>query len=277
MDTMITSPETAGETAVTETPGQTPGTEHADSGKDVSEGGESQGSAEGNQEQSGGRRKWSMQDEVKELRAQRRELREQLNSFGSVREELAALREEMNRQRQSGPAKAPSNFWQDPDGTLDSKLDERIERLQNNMLERFEMTREQEVARQAHVQEVASSTEFIRSQQGYDPSDDEDLVEIIDAMPKKTRENSDPQTIAEYAWYKLQAQRGVGNKTLAKSRASSVQGQPPGVGFGRKVWSKTEFDAACDLLEKSSSSATDPKNAELLKELESAHKEGRVR
>lgn len=274
MDTTITSPETSGGTAVTETPEQSTGPGSAAPEIPSTESGSSQGSTEGNQEQTGGRRKWSMQDEVKELRAQRRELREQLNSFGNMREELMALREEMNRQRQSNPVKTPTNFWQDPEGTIAEKLQAMRDDLRESITSEFHTTREQEFARQAHQQEVVSSAEFIRSQQGYDPSDDEDLIEIIEAIPPRTRANSDPQTIAEYAWYKLQAQRGMGNRSLAKNRASSVQGQPPGAGFGRKIWNKADFDAALDLLEKN---PLDPKNTELMKELESAHKEGRVR
>lgn len=274
MDNTITSPETSGGTAVTETPAQPTGTENAVSENIQVEGGEPQGSSESSQQQESGRRKWSMQDEVKELRAQRRELREQLNSFGSVREELANLREEMNRQRNPGTAKTPANFWQDPEGTLEAKLDERLERLQSSMFDRFDRTREQEYAQQALRQEQASATEFIRAQKGYNSQDDEDLIEIIEAMPKRTRDNSDPQTIAEYAWYKLQASRGIGDRSTLKRQAASVQGQPPGQGFGKKTWNKAEFDAACDMVEKN---PNDPKNTELLNELMSANKEGRVK
>src|ERR1017187_9875075 len=115
-------------------------------------------------------------------------------------------------------------------------------------------------------QEQASAAEFIRSQQGYDPTDDEDLIEIIETIPN--RQHLSPQWVAEYAWMKLQGKRGVGDRSLQKQRASGVQGQPPGVGFGRKVWSKADFDAALDMIEKA---PQDPKHNELIKELESAH------
>lgn len=274
MDTTITTAdETQSEATVTATPAQSTGTESVASENTQTEGGSPQGSTEGSQQDGQtGRKRWSIQDEVKELRAQRRELRERLSSFDEVRNELAQLREEMTRRTRPTTAKDPARFWQDPEGTLDSKLDERLERLQNNMFERLEMTREQEYARQALEQEQRSATEFIRTQKGYDPADDDELVEIIAEIPNK--QHLSPQWVAEFAWLKLQQSRGVGDRTLAKQRASAVQGQPPGVGFGRKVWSKADFDAACDMLEKN---PTDPKNSELLKELESAHKEGRVR
>lgn len=272
MGTVITSPETSGGTAVTETPEQSTGPGDAVPEQKSTDGGGEQSSTEGGQEQGGGRRKWSIHDEVKELRAQRRELRERLGSFEQVREELAQLREKLERQNQTGTAKTPANFWQDPEGTLDAKLTEKLERLQEQMFQRFDTTREQEYAQQALRQEQASAAEFIRSQKGYSPEDDEDLIEIIEAIPN--RQHLSPSWVAEFAWMKLQQSRGVGDKSALKARASGIQGQPPGAGFGRKTWSRAEFDAACDMLEKN---PHDPKNAELLKELESAHKEGRVR
>ena len=39
-------------------------------------------------------------------------------------------------------------------------------------------------------------------------------------------------------------EKGVGSRSLAKARASTVIGQPPGVGLGGKIWNKSEFDAA---------------------------------
>lgn len=243
--------------------------------KETEAGGE-QSTAEGSQEKvEGGRKRWSIQDEVKELRAQRRELRDQVRASEDVRQELAQLREELNRQRQPGTAKTPANFWQDPEARLQSLRDEirdEIGEQNRGLMDAFHQTREQEYAKQVLAQEQASASEFIRTQKGYDPSDDEDLIEIIEAVPN--RQNLSPSWVAEYAWLKLQAQRGVGDKSLVKQRASGVQGQPPGVGFGRKVWSKAEYEATLDQIEKT---PTNPKWNEIIAELESAHKEGRVR
>lgn len=273
MDTMITSESTDSGTAVTETPAQSTGTENAVSENTQTPNGSSQERTEGSQQEVGqGRKRWSVQDEIKELRAQRRELREQLSSFGSVRDELSALREEMNRRNQSPTAKTPANFWQDPEAALDTRLQALRDELTESMTSAFHTTREQEFQQQALRQEQASAAEFIRTQQGYHPQDDEDLIEIIENIPN--RQHLSPQWVAEFAWLKLQQSRGVGDRSLAKQRASGVQGQPPGQGFGRKQWSRQEFDNAVDVIEKS---PHDPKNSELLKELEAAHKEGRVK
>lgn len=269
--TTIESPSTAETTGS----GQSADQGQAAPENNQTEGGGEQSSTEGSQQQSGGRRKWSMQDEVKELRSQRRELREQLSQFGSVREELAALREELNRRQQPGTAKTPANFWQDPEGALDSRLQSLRDELRESITSEFHTTREQEFQRAQLAQETASATEFIRSQQGYDSSDDEDLIEII---KENGLSNLGPARAARTAWALLQQSRGVGDRSLQKRQAASVQGQPPGVGFGRKNWNKSEFDQAVDLVDqKLRSNPNDPKMNELFNELMAAHKEGRVK
>lgn len=269
-------------TAATATADQTTATEQAGSETNGTEGGEGQPSTDSGQQQAGqGRKRWSIQDEVKELRAQRRELRQRDSEWGerfnSVQEELRLMREAQAAQRQTGPAKTPANFFADPEARLQAlrdELKEVVAEQNRGLMNAFHETREQEYARQEHLQKSASAAEFIRSQQGYDPSDEEDLVEIINEIPKRTRDNSDPQMIAEYAWFKLNQTRGVGNKGLQKRQAAGVQGQPPGVGFGKKNWNKSEFDQAVDLVEKN---PHDPKMTELFNELMAAHKEGRVK
>jgi hypothetical protein len=234
-----------------------------------------QSTAEGSgQEASQGRKRWSIQDEVKELRAQRRELREQLSQFGSVRDELASLREELNRRNQPPGQKTPANFWQDPEGTIAEKLQAMRDDLRESITSEFHTTREQEFQQQALNQERAQALEFIRSQKGYDASDEDILADIIMDLPERMRLNASPMYLAEYAWMKLNSQRGVGDRSLAKQRASGVQGQPPGTGFGRKIWNKAEYEDALNQIEKT---PTDPKWNDLIKELEAAHKENRVR
>lgn len=281
MDTTLTSDSSTSVesgTAVTDTPAQPTGTENAASENTQAEGGTEQSSTESGQQETGqGRKRWSIQDEVKELRAQRRELREQVASFGSMQEEMRQLREELTRRGQPQTAKTPANFFADPEARLQALKDEiqEVVASQNaSLMDAFHQTREQEYARQEQIQKSASAAEFIRSQQGYDPQDDEDIIEIIGELPKKMRDNTEPQALAEYAWYKLQTSRGVGNKSLQKRQAAGIQGQPPGVGFGRKTWNRAEFDAAVNTVEKS---PHDPKMTELFNELMAAHKEGRVK
>lgn len=273
MDNTITASESQDSgTAETATAEQSTATENAASETKQTEGGTEQSSAEGSQSQGQERRKWSIQDEVKELRAQRRELRERLSSFDEMRNELSQLRDSVNRRDKPEVAKTPANFWQDPEGTLDAKLTEKLERLQEQMFQRFDTTREQQEQIHHLRQEQASATEFIRTQKGYSAQDDEDLIEIIEGIPN--RQNLSPTMVAEYAWMKLQQSRGVGDRSSLKRQAAGVQGQPPGRGFGEKQWTKAEFENAVDLVAKN---PTDPKHSDLIKELESAHRDGRVR
>lgn len=279
MDDIMTvdSPTTIG-TAETTTPEQSASPGSAAPETNQTEGGTEQSSTESSQQQVAQRRKFSMQDQVKELRAERRELREQLASFGSMREELAALREEMTRRNQPITAKTPANFFADPEARLQALKDEiqEVVASQNaGLMDAFHRTREEEYAEQSRKAETASATEFIRSQQGYDASDDEDLIEII-------KENGlaqlGPTKAANIAWSLLQQSRGVGDRSLQKRQAAGIQGQPPGVGFGRKTWNKNEFDQAVDLVDqKLRANPNDPKMNELFNELMTAHKEGRVK
>lgn len=259
-------------TAETTAPEQSTGPENAASENTETNGSGSQESTDDAQQgQSQGRKRWSMQDTVKELRAERRELRDRLQSFQTQLEELKQVRESANRPGQNPAAKTPANFWQDPEGTLEAKLDERLARMQDAMFERFSTTREQEHAQQALRQEQATGVEFIRAQKGYSPEDDEDLIEIIEENGLRSLA---PMQAAKTAWALLQQSRGVIDRSLAKARAAGVQGQAPGTGLGKKTWSQAEYDAALNMIEKD---IHNPKHNELIKELEAAHKENRVK
>ena len=269
-DTFITpdSGSAGGETTATIEAPQTGASGQVAPETQESEAGGGQPTAEGGQAETGQRRGKSLMDEVKELRAQRRELREQVRSFDTVRQELAELRERLDRQNQPAPGKDPGRYWRDPEAVIEEKLG----RLRDELAGTFQMSREQEWQAAQLRQEQESAAEFIRSQANYHSDDDEELIEIIEQIPN--RQALSPQWVAEYAWLKLQQSRGIGNKTVAKHRASGVQGQPPGTGYGQKTWSKAEFDQALNMIEKN---PNDPKFNELIKELEAAHKEGRVR
>jgi hypothetical protein len=267
-------------TAVTQPSEQTADTGNAAPETNGSEGGEGQPSTDSGQGQTGtGRKRWSIQDEVKELRAQRRELREQVASFGQMQEELRQMREDMARRAQpQSPAKTPANFFADPEARLQAlrdELKEVVAEQNRGLMEAFHTTREQEYAQQERLRESASAAEFIRSQQGYDASDDEDLIEII---KENKLDSLGPTKAANIAWALLQQSRGIGDKSLQKRQAASVQGQPPGVGFGRKTWNKSEFDQAVDTVESGMrKNPNDPSMNKLFDELMAAHKEGRVK
>lgn len=268
-------------TAETETtPPQTgvagSGTQLGAEGEPQSDAGGPQGPTEDGQSQTGPRRGWSKVDEIRDLRAWRREARQREAGYQS---EIAAVRQQLEELRQlqqpgpKGTARTPADFWQDPLAAQERLLEERLGGMEERLLERFQMSREMEAQRQEIAQRQESAVEFIRSQPNYAREDDEDLIDIIESIPVQKRQLMDPEWIAEWAWLKLNQERGVGDRSAAKRRASSVIGQPPGVGLAGKVWSKAEFDATVDALEKQGHKA----DQKLLDELMSAAKEGRVK
>jgi hypothetical protein len=275
MDTTLTSdtPTTdSSGTAETTTPDVSTGTETAASENNQADSGTSQERTEGSQQEQSGRRKpWSMQDTVKELRAERRELRSNLQEMQSQLQELREAREAANRRPSGQVEKTPADFWADPESRIRAIQEERLSAMEERMVQRFQQTREQEYQQQAIQREVAQGIEFIQSQKSYSTDDDEDIAEIVETHGLR---NLPPMNRAQAAWAILQQSRGVSDRSVAKQRASGVQGQAPGQGFGRKTWSKSEFDNAIDLVSKN---PNDPKHNDLIKELEAAHKEGRVK
>lgn len=242
-----------------------------------SQAGTSQERSENGQSNQGqGRKKWTPIDEIRDLRAWRREARQRETTYQSELSTVRQQLDELKQLQQSGPGKTarnPADFWQDPEARIQSALDERLERLEGSLLERFSMSREQEAQQQALVREQESAVEFIRSQSNYSREDEEDLIDIIESVPLAERQNTSPTRMAQWAWFTLMNQRGVGDRSQAKQRAGTVIGQPPGVGLAGKQWSQAEFDKAVDTLEKQGAKADD----KLLAELVAAAKEGRVR
>ena len=284
-DTVITSAPVdiipGGASTVTETPGQqTPvvgsGTELNGESSRQSEPSGSQDSTDDSQGNTGERRGWSKLDEIRELRASRREAREReaatLTELQQLRQQFEQLRQAQQQPRTGKPERDPSKFWQDPEASIQSALDERLERLQESMVERFQTTREEEYAQQALNYERGQAVEFIRSQKGYSQEDDEDLIEIIH---ENGLSNLSPMQAARAAWSIFQQEKGIGDRSALKAQASGVVGQPPGVGLGKKVWSSAEYERTLDDLMKNPKYLID--HPELEAELMSAQREGRVR
>lgn len=266
-------------TAVTGTPDQSTGTENAASESTVETGASTEPSggqptAEDGQNANGeggtNRRRPSIYDTVKELRAERREARVRETEFLRQIQELRQAMEQANAPKPGVSERNPADFWQDPEGRLERLMEDRLGRLEEGLAGRFEQSREAREQEQVLNQERSEAVEFIRSQKGYSSDDDEDLIDIINEQGLQTLS---PKQAAKAAWAIFQQDRGVGDRSLAKARATGVVGQPPGVGFGRKVWSKAEYDQTIDALERNPKGLTKELEAELL----SAAREGRVR
>ena len=279
-DTVITSgEETTSGTAETTAPEQTTGQEPAAS-ETTSDAGREQSTSEDGQPEQGKGRKWSVYDEIKELRAQRREWRQSQQAqearYNQLVEELRQFREAQNRPDPGKAGQARKNFWEDPDGSIDARLEEKLSRLEESLANRFDSVRQQEAFEAELHQKRSGAVEFIRSQEGYDPQDDEDIAEIIRSIPNG--QQMDPQMVAEYAWFKFKQARGIGDRSVARARASSVTGQPPGAGMGKKQYTQAEFDQAVDQAQEMlRRNPNDPKINAYIDELHSAYRDGRVK
>lgn len=273
-DTVLTvgSGEPATGTAVTETPVQTTGTEQAasESGQtESSDGGSSKGSTDNSQQEQTQRRGWSKVDEIRELRQDRRQLRERESSLLQEIAELRAMRNE-SAKGNGNAARTPANFWQDPEAVLEARIKENMESLREAITGEFRQVRESDYQTQALNQERGQAVEFIRSQKGYSQDDDDELIHIIEENGLSTL---NPMQAAKAAWSIYQQERGVGDRSVQKRQAASVMGQPPGAGLGKKIWSQTEYDRTLDELMKNPMKMTTELEAELM----GAAREGRVR
>lgn len=264
-------------TAVTGTPDQSTGSENAASQEpngSSTEPSTSQGSAEDGQQGDGQggttRRRPSIYDTVKELRAERREQRAQTQELLRQIQELREAREQASAPRPNPSERNPADFWQDPEGRIEAKLQAMRDEIREGIVGELHNVRQIDHETATLNQERSEAVEFIHSQKGYSPEDDEDLIDII---AENGLGSLPPKQGARAAWAIFQQDRGVGDRSLAKQRASGVVGQPPGVGFGRKVWSRAEYDQTIDALERNPKGLTKELETELL----SAAREGRVR
>lgn len=276
-DTYITSApaevvESAG-TTVTQDPGtQTTGVGDVDpntGNTGESKAGSPQGSTDdGQQDQSS--RRWSKVDEIKELRSQRREMRQQMETLRSEIDEMRAAREQMSRPEKQSVERTPANFWQDPEAVFESKLQTLRDELRESIVGEFHNVRQFDQAQASLNQERREAVEFIHSQKGYSPEDEEELIEIIQ---EKRLGGLQPMDAAEIAWSLLQQRRGIGDRSALKRQASGVVGQPPGAGVSGKIWSQAEYDRTLNELERNPMKLTKELETELL----AAHREGRVK
>ena len=125
-------------TAVTETPAPETGSGSAAPETQSPEAGGSKDSPEDGQQNQGQRRGWSKVDEIRDLRAWRREARQREAGYQSelagVRQQLDELRQ-LQQPNQGKTARNPSDFWQDPEAALQRNLEERLGGLEERLLD----------------------------------------------------------------------------------------------------------------------------------------------
>jgi hypothetical protein len=281
-DTMsgtVEAPSTSSGAAETNGAGVQPGQGEAaprNLGTGVESAGDPQGSAEGGQSDNGvkdERRNRLMvdRDELLGLRGDRRTLRNKVAELEAKLSELQAGGP--SRQPQPETKKTEQDFWADPNArfmSLEEKLNSLEDRVAEKVSRSFQNVREQDSAAARLHQERSEAVKLIHSQPGWDKADDEVLIDIVQefglgALP--------PIQGAKAALALFREQRGIGDKSQARSRAASLTGAP-GDASGGKFWSKAEVDRLLDIELKK---PADKMNQDLIEQIKAAQAEGRIR
>lgn len=189
------------------------------------------GSASG---QDGRQRGKSVFSQMRELKSQLRDQRGYWESeVGQLKRQLEEFRAQIGR---GSPVEKRSKWsWDAPD----QYLDERLNQLEQNLEQKFEQTQAQREEMSVRQQEITEAAKFIRSQKGMTEDDIQDIRDILKSNPQL--ENLAPMDQAEFALFKWQKERGIGDKTAQKNRASSVTGSGT-QGTGPKMWTESEIE-----------------------------------
>lgn len=244
--------------------GQT-GTGEAGASQDGSEDGRAGGADDRSQRR-------TKRGEIEALREDRRELRGRVSELMRSIDELKTMQRESSGRtasRSAGTSAGPrtKQFWDDPDARF-NEIGERIEKMQENFQNLLQEARESERAQVMLDTERDQAVEWVRTQKGYTPEDEGDLIDIIhenglDQLP--------PMRAVRIALSMLRDERGISDKAVTRARATSVAGKPP-VG-GKKMWSAQELDSVLDDCIKHPEKLT----PELEREIRDAQMEGRIR
>lgn len=229
------------------------------------------GTSEGGEGQTRRRQLLIDRDEILGLRTDRRQLRSQLADMQAMLEELRAGG--ASTQPKPGTAKTEQGFFENPDSrfqSLEEKLDSLEERITNRVSKQFENVRHQDSQAAQLNQEKSEAVKLVHSQQGWDEADDQVLIDIIEEYGLGILP---PLKGAEAALALFYKQKGVGDKSQARSRAASIVGAP-GASGSAKVWPQAEVER---LLEIEMRKPADKMNQALIAEIKLAQAEDRIR
>lgn len=233
-----------GEATEKETPQETGGTESvaSESGQpEQDRAGGSQDSAEGGQVegQPNRQRGPSKLDTIRELRAKLRDQRTAFDSeVGSIRTQLDEMKAMIAAR--GGDKKPSKTFWEAPEEVLDERFSNQSKTLKEEILQEIRQGREQDQTTSTWKQETSEAAKFIQGQKGMTREDHEDIAEIIRSTPAMA--NMRPQERADYALFLWQKEKGIGDRSGLKARASTTVGAPPAAG-GQKTWTEAEVEA----------------------------------
>jgi len=258
------SPETG---SVAPEGGQNPSGESAGDSQEFSEG----GSDDGRQGRFSGRSKLGT---IRELRAKLREERSQRESLvGDLQSRLdnleAKLRPAQNDQRPS------RTFWEAPEDVSRELTRAELKSFKEELLGELRQTEQEREQTAEWKQETSEATKFIRTQKGLTPEDEEEVADIVRSTPSMM--NLRPMERAEYAMFLWQKQKGIGDKSSIKARASTVAGSTTSTG-GKRIWTDADMKREIDKFSGSKWTPEQVKAFDVLnREFEDAVRENRLK
>jgi hypothetical protein len=215
-------------------------------------------------------------DTIRELRSRLREQKTYWESeVGSLKEQLQTIQQTLASA--SNGKKPGKTFWEAPEDVIDEKLDGKLTAFEKRLLETINKRESLNQETTQWKQEGQEAAEFIQKQKGMTPDDIQMIEDLVRETP--AMQGMRPMERAEYALFLWQKQRGIGNNSLAKARASMVVGQPPASG-GPRQWTKAAIDAEMAKFPNDPKNWTPEQNKafdEFERELRQARLEGRMK
>lgn len=261
----------------TETPEVAQGTESVASGNEQQPSG-SQDPAEGGQvdSQPSRQRGPTKLDTIRELRAERREREQRYQSeMGDLKTQLQEMKAML--QSRDGNKKPSKTFWEAPEEVLDERINGHLSEFEKRLLGQLNTTKQADQEATQWEQEKFKAAEFIQSQKGITPEDQEDITELIRSTPAMLQMR--PQERAEYGLFLWQKQKGIGDRTALKQKASTVVGAPSA--GGEKVWTEADITRAVDEFNKTPMDKWSPDQIQKFdafeREIREAQRQGRVK
>lgn len=263
--------------AETTTAGIPLATESAASGTE-GKAGEPQGSPEigSATEQETRQRGPSKMDTIRQLRQERREMRQYWESeVGQLKQQL----EEFRKMQSTGqPGQQPrKKFFEAPEEYLESELETKLSAMEKRLLDHFGNREIKNQETTEWRQETSEAEKFILNQKGLTQEDVSDIEDIV--RETSSMQNLRPMERAKYAWFLWKENHGISDRSANKARASTVSGLPPAAG-GLKTWTESEIEAEIKKFPPNPKdySADDEKRFKTLdNELKRAYREGRVK
>lgn len=277
MDTtgVIDQQSTGEATAKTETESSVTGTvapegsqgqqDNAGISQEVSEGGKGQGTEPRPQFR-------SKMATINELRQKLRERDSQIQSF---QERLTKFEQKFQPRQERKPSRS---FWEAPEEVLEERLQNHITAMEERLAQRWQEQQTQIQQTAEWRQETMEATKLVQDTLKLTEEEQEELAEML--RTSRAAQQMSPMDRAEYAIFKWQQAKGIGDRSDLKRRAASVPGTSTQHRGGPRIWSEAEINAELAKFPTNPGKWTEEHEKSwrnLDSEIKLAYKQGRVR